>query len=376
LILFNNCMHYHIILTNSCDSKCSYCYGKSMCEFENNISNKFKFVYAPLTSKLSMKLLKRFISKDKKPVLIFYGGEPLLNIRKIKSIINKLPNVKFRMQTNAKLLNNLPIEYLKKIDKILVSIDGDKDITDTNRGEGTYDLVIKNLKNARKLEYKGEIVARMVITPPNSDIYQQLNHLLSLNLFDSIHWQIDAGFYTQDYNKIKFSRFVEEYNKSIEKLIELWLSKLKEGKVIMLYPFIQIMQDLLLNKKSLLRCGAGHKGYTISTDGNIYACPIAHDIEEFKAGDLNDSPNSLKKFNIKGECLSCNILDICGGRCLYWNYSNLWPKEGDIMICETIRNLINKLIKIKPQVNKLIDKRIISINDFNHEKYFGPEIIP
>ena len=114
-------MHYHIILTEKCNSECKYCYEKSMKEFDNKLKEKFKFDYSgPEKSEVDIQKLKRFLEKDKEPVLIFYGGEPLLEIEKIKEIIDNI-DCKFRMQTNGKLLDKLPIEYLNKIDKILVS---------------------------------------------------------------------------------------------------------------------------------------------------------------------------------------------------------------------------------------------------------------
>ena len=44
---------------------------------------------------------------------------------KIKQIMDNI-NVHFRMQTNAKLLEKLPKEYVNKITKILISLDGTK----------------------------------------------------------------------------------------------------------------------------------------------------------------------------------------------------------------------------------------------------------
>ena len=48
----------------------------------------------------------------------------------------------------------------------------------------------------------------------------------------------------------------------------------------------------------MLRCGAGHSGYTITTDSKIVACPIMNNIQDFKAGTLEDSPMDLKEFTI------------------------------------------------------------------------------
>lgn len=345
-----------------------------MKEFDNGLDKKFEFDFSePDISEVDVERLKEFLSKDDNATLIFYGGEPLLEIEKIKKIIDSI-NVPFRMQTNAKILNKLPINYLKKIDKLLVSIDGDKERTDLNRGENTFDLVLKNLKWARENGYSGEIVARMTISFP--DIYSQVRSILDTKLFDSIHWQIDAGFYKFDYDKEKFTKFVEEYNEEISKLIYLWIDEMKTGKVLKLYPFIAIIDSLLKNEKTLLRCGAGHSGYAISTTGRVVACPIMNAIKNFEAGKIDSDPKELKKFSINGDCESCSYLDICGGRCLYWNKAELWPKEGNDLICKTIKHLIDELKRVLPEIEKLVDEKIISKEDFEYEKYFGPEIIP
>jgi len=372
-------MHFHIILTELCNSKCKYCYEKSMNEFNNGLEKKFQFDFsAPSTSKIDLNKLKKFILKDKNPMIIFYGGEPLLEIEKIKKIINlfKNTNVKFRMQTNAKLLNELPINYLKKIGKILVSIDGNEKLTNHNRGKGTYELVLKNLKKAKQQGYRGEIVARMTISQEFPKISPQTKHLLKTRLFDSIHWQLDLGFYKNDFEIKKIKKFVKTYNKQISKLTKFWKNNLKKGKVLKLYPFLGIFENILEDKPTKLMCGAGHSGYTITTNGKITACPIMNNIKNFYCGTLNSNPNKLKKIHIISPCTSCNYFKFCGGRCLYSNYAKLWPKQGQELICNTIKHTIEEIKKITPEIKKLIKNKIISKNDFNYEKYFGPEIIP
>jgi hypothetical protein len=61
---------------------------------------------------------------------------------------------------------------------------------------------------------------------------------------------------------------------------------------------------------------------------------------------------------------------------LYWNKTNLWPKEGNELICKTIRHLISELRLRFDEIKKLIDRGEIKQSDFNYEKFFGPEIIP
>lgn len=372
-------MHYHILLTEKCNSQCKYCYDKSLkdTKLENEIGKKFKFDFsAPEASDVDVRKLARFLEKDKEAVLIFYGGEPLIEAGKIIEIMDNM-DLPFRMQTNGKLLQNLPIKYLKRMGRILISIDGDKKRTDDNKGKGTYDLVIKNLRWLRNEGYKGELVARMTISPEAeaSDLFEQVLHLLKLNIFDSVHWQIDAGFYKFDFDKEKFSEFVEKYNESMGKLIDYWIEEMKKGRILKLYPLLAIVESLLKNEKTKIRCGAGHSGYAITTNGKIVACPIMNSIVDFEAGTINDNPKNLLKFEVDA-CRKCEYVDLCGGRCLYWRSAKLWPKEGDDLICKTIKYYLDKLKSKMPEIKDLIKTNVIHKEDFDYEKYFGPEIVP
>lgn len=346
-----------------------------MKEFDNSLNKKFDFEFdVPSESEVDIEKLKKFVKSE--DVLIFYGGEPLVNMEKMFEIIDALPNQKYCMQTNGKLLNKVPKTYMSKFSKILVSIDGNKERTDYNRGEGTYDLVLKNIDLIRERGFKGEIVARMTLdNEVGSDIYEQVRHLIDLKKFDSVHWQLDAGFYKFDFNE-KFSEFVEKYNKSISKLIDYWVQEMYSGRVLKIYPFVGIFNDLYYGTKSRLRCGAGYAGYCITTNSKIVACPIMNNIKNFYCGDLDSDSNELKEIGVIEPCKKCEYLDLCGGRCLYSNYAKLWPSEGQKLICKTIIHLIENLRKKVLEIKRLIESKVINEEDFKYEKYFGPEIIP
>lgn len=366
-------MHYHIILTDECNSQCRYCYEKSFKEFDNGLDKKFKFCFSS-GKELDIKKLKDFILSDPSPVIIFYGGEPLLRIDLIKKIIDEI-DVPYRIQTNGKLLNELPLKYLKKIDKILISLDGTKERTDFNRGKGTFDLVMKNVENIIKQGYQGELIARMTIDQDFPDLCDQVIFLQKKG-FQSIHWQLDVGFYKFDFNKKKMEKFFKEYNYQVKNLINYWITRIEKGKVLKFYPFLGITENLLNKRPTKLRCGAGHSGYAITLDGKIVACPIMNYIEDFKAGTLDSSPRQLKQFDCADECSKCDVYNICGGRCLYWRKARLWPEQGDKMICDSVKFLINELKEQLPRIEKALKTRKVSIQDFEYEKYFGPEIIP
>lgn len=363
-------MHYHIILTELCNSQCRYCYEKSMKEFENGLEEKWEYDNPPVNSEVSTEVLKKFLKRD--DTLIFYGGEPLLQLEKIKEIMDNI-SCRFCIQTNGKLLRKIPEEYLLRLDKILVSIDGDRERTDFNKGAGTYDLVTNNIRYIKDLGFRGEIVARMTISG-FPDIYEQVKHLLSLNLFDSTHWQLDAGFYKNDHNQEKFKKFAKEYNKSLTKLADFWLEEIKRGRVHKLYPFLGIFESLYHGKKTRLRCGSGYANFTITTNGNLSACPIMNSVKNFYCGGLDSG--IIRNMHCVEPCTSCDIIDTCGGRCLYSNRAKLWPPEGEELICETIRHLIEEIKRILPPIKTEIKNKTIKESSFLYEKYFGPEIIP
>jgi uncharacterized protein len=147
-------MHYHIVLTDQCNRQCRYCYEKSVRDCSSHLDSTFTCNFsAPSRLQVDTRRLKKFLEKDQNPVLIFYGGEPLLEIEKLKEIMDTI-DIPFRMQTNGILLDNLPRKYVNRIQKVLVSLDGTKERIDYNRGEGTHDKVMKTISSTRKW-YKG-----------------------------------------------------------------------------------------------------------------------------------------------------------------------------------------------------------------------------
>lgn len=374
-------MYFHIITTVECNSQCRYCYKKSWEDLENSpssgktLNENFNFDFAtPPKIEYPIEDLKKFLSKEGSHTLTFYGGEPLTEIDKIKEIMDKIP-ARYMIQTNGLLLDKLDKKYVNQFKILLVSIDGIKEITDFNRGKGTYEKVMSNINIIRKNGFSGEIIARMVVDE-YSNVSSNVKHLFEIG-FDSVHWQLDAGFYSSDFSKRKFADYIKKYNLQVKELANWWLEEMAQGRVRKIYPFLGIFESLYYGKKEKLRCGSGYANYTISTNGNIAACPIMHDAQKFQVGNISsENPEKLKKIYVASPCTSCDIKDLCGGRCLYANKAKLWPEEGENLICDSVRNLIDSIKKILPQIKALIEKGTINLEQFNYEKYSGPEIIP
>jgi len=325
-------------------------------------------------------LLKRFCEKDPNVSLIFYGGEPTLRTELMKKIMNEVEAKYFVIQTNGLHLNELDAAHLNRLHTIFVSIDGDEELTDYYRGRGVYRRVIENVKLARKRGFRGEITARMTVME-ETDIYDQVMWLLNNPdfKFSSVHWQIDAGFWKNDFKKRPFAKWVEKnYNPGIRRLVKHWIRHMEEkGEVLRIYPFISVAQSLLRGEKSLLRCGSGWANYTIQTDGHIIPCPAMNGMKDYYLGHLRDAhPLGLKKVYVGEPCTRCPIFHECGGRCLYANITKRWDENQYSLVCRTVRNLIDSLKAILPRVRKLIREGRIRETDFDYVKYNGCEAIP
>lgn len=364
-------MYYHLILTDKCNLQCSYCRGRfddepASCEGNNQ----------PADFEVGITSLCSFLEQDPGAVVIFYGGEPLLRTDLVEKFTQELPVKRFLLHTNGTLLDQPDHDTLSSIEKILLSIDGGKKCTDANRGIGTYDRVIKNVEKIRNEGYDGEIVARMTVERGTS-VRDAVHHIDNLPLISSVHWQLNAMFY-EDYAPAFTAWTENEYNPAIRVLVREWVEIMKEGRVARWYPFLAPISEMLQDRcDDELRCGCGFENFTITTDGKIVNCPCMYGFEGATLGHIDaSSPDRLPKVRIAEPCNGCDIRRFCGGRCLYAHTASLWPEEGRMSVCATVRFLKETLESALPEIKQLISEGTIKEEDFCFERYWGCEIIP
>jgi uncharacterized protein len=374
-------MNFYVTLTTNCNLRCRYCYGKSCKDFGSDFHGLTIDYHVPSSMTYTIDTLQDFLKNDRDTVLIFYGGEPLLRLDKIQEIMDAIPSAKFVIQTNGLMLDRMEPDYLGNFESIFVSLDGNEELTDYYRGRGTYRKVANNLCEIQDAGFEGEIVARMTVEEATEIDTQVLALIANSELpISSVHWQLDALFWQNDYSKRRFVDWAGfSYNPRLRKLIRAWVDHMKEsGEVWRLYPLVGVMESLLQERSSRLRCGAGWCVFNIQTDGNITPCPVMAGMKDFYLGNVREtSPLALKdSVFVSKPCTSCETLPICGGRCLYANATNLWGDEGFKQVCGTVLNMIEALQRVKPEIESLIEKGTIQQEDFVYPKYNGCEIIP
>lgn len=80
---------------------------------------------------------------------------------------------------------------------------------------------------------------------------------------------------------------------------------------------------------------------------------------------------------VKDPCPSCEVYDICGGRCLFVNKQRLWGQEGFDKVCDTVKHMISALQTETSTVRQLMKSGVISVDSFIYPEFNnGCEIIP
>lgn len=353
-------MFYHLIMHTGCNLSCTYCDRDDF-----SLPDEELYDYSvPQTIQYDLSALKKHIREE--DYITFYGGKPLLALSKIEEIMDTVPCKGYMLQTNGLFLDRIERKYVNRFHTILISLDGDAEATEKNRGKGIHARIMKNISLLKEKGFHGELIARMTITK-NSSLYTQVLWLLQ-NGFKNIHWQLDAMFYEESVYD-----WYKKYNHDVARLLDFWVEELHKGRVHRLYPFLVLTDSLRKKEKARLRCGAGFTNYTITTHGKIAPCPIMGSMKKYYCGELG-SP--IKEVTLDVPCKDCDILDTCGGRCLYVNLTKHGGGSAYTSLCSTIRFLITSIEKKLPEIDILFKEGVLKEEDFKYVAYNGVEVIP
>jgi uncharacterized protein len=357
-------MEFFVYITYDCNLDCSFCYAKSF------LKKSKKSVLSDV--KIDKLVEYIFSNRSGQDMIVFFGGEPLLEYKIIDKIVKKTNgfNLQYAVYTNGLLLDRVPLEVLNCLDVIFVSIDGDKKAQELYKGAGTYDKVINNLELIRP-KTESLILGRITVDEA-TNIYDSVVGLL--NYTDAIHWQI--------VNKPSFENkelFIGKYKENIKKLFEYWLSKFRVGEILRIVPFQAIISSLIFNYKNnnkSFRCNVGSDLQTIDVDGNIYWCDECIGDGSEIVGNIfnNERVNLLYKSHkeIFEDCKKCEVSDICLGRCKKCLLK--CSDEQKRVYCELTIFLIKLILSHIDEIKDVVERNNYTFEDFFSGPYYTEEI--
>lgn len=170
------------------------------------------------------------------------------------------------------------------------------------------------------------------------------------------------------------------YEDGITRLVKDFGDSLREDRVLGIVPFTPVFKTLLTGEPTLqIRCGAGVTSFAVMTNGRIDVCPIAPELPYNNVGDIRTStPDKLLNIQpVEDPCTTCDVLGVCGGRCLFSNKTMFWGREWSNRVYDTTRHMIRELEKQVPLARQMIEGGVLDAGAFDYlEINNGCEIIP
>ncbi len=168
----------HLMLTSSCTMNCVYCYGQTEFELHNGRRRM-----RDSTIRAAIDFLVRESLDATQISITFFGGEPLLELAKIKGAVAYAlrvaetagKTVRFDLTTNGSLLSDDTISILSELNiNILLSWDGPADIQRRNRpfylgdNEKQHDRTLERIRAFIKAR-GGDVGVRATVLPQDAN---------------------------------------------------------------------------------------------------------------------------------------------------------------------------------------------------------------
>jgi uncharacterized protein len=363
----------YMILSEQCNLACKYCFLGN-----NDLEKRKQFNLENMSIEIADKAVDFFLKQLKKsglhferekPVIIFYGGEPMVNYSALVQVAEKmwslkktepcLKNLEMSMVTNGLLLNEERIKQLKSLGVgIGISIDGFTEAENAMRVDRAGNTVFKKI--LEKIQLCQNLGANITLSVTLSkETVKHKENVLNLvkkygikSLGFNIMMSSDTFVLPESYND-EAAQFI------IDEFIELRELGIMEDR--MLRKLDSFSKAQVYYSDCAATCGGQ---IVIAPNGQIGICHgFLHDKKYFvtsiedEAFDCKSNPafiewSQLSPVN-KNECLDCAALGICGGGC---PLNAMYLKKGntihsiDTRFCvhakETLEFLISDLYRI------------------------------
>jgi uncharacterized protein len=360
-----------LAITYDCNLACSYC-------FQSEINSKSSLIKPNVVKKM-FEAIARINEKStckNEPVIVLFGGEPLINKPKQKEIITEiLKECKNRNYNSGILTNGVElINYFDIISKYGISrveptLDGPQEIHDKRRiyqnGNGTFNIIKNGID--QYLEHGINITVRTNVDKDNIEYLPKL-----ANFYIEKGWTKKKEFYNhitpvRECNRkilnmlgyeTKILKSLLDEKTFFERIIELQ-KKHPEMKVLETssvwsgaWSLIYSLDKKQAYKPSFKICGGNPFEYCLDLNGDMYFCPTTCGIQELSMGkfypELKLDDNKIKKWNnvnifSSKKCNKCNWNLLCGGGCSALTYID----KDSQKICPDYKNILQKVFEYK-----------------------------
>lgn len=327
----------YMIISEMCNLACKYCFVGN-----NNKNIREKYFHGNNMSQIiadkaisfflrQLELSQIGCSEINKPVIIFYGGEPLINfpilvyiaetINNLRSSNIYLKDAELSLITNGTLLDKEKILKLKDLGvSIAISVDGFTEEDNSMRVDSKGNIIFNKLLSSIDLCKQLEVDVSLSVTLTENTIKNTKNILDLLDRYNisafgfNIMMSNEDFVLSDDYNE-KAAQFI------IDEFLELRKRGIYEDRII------RKLKSFSTSQIYFSDCAATAGGQiVISPDGQVGICHGCLADKSYFITNVFDNEFNACKNEIFLEwsqitpinqklCLDCPALGICGGGC-------------------------------------------------------------
>ena len=342
-------------VNTGCNLACSYCYKEDLAK--PSAGEKMAFE----TAKQSIELLVKESPDRDQYNIVFFGGEPLSNMRLIRSVVEfadefmaeRNAKADYTLTTNATLLNDELIAYFNKHRfGLTISIDGPEAYHDKNRitvgGKGTYKVVAEKSKKLLSQYTSRPIGARVTLTTGVTDVVMIWDHLKNELGFQEVGVSPVTSGPIAPHN-LDTEELFEVFN-GMKTLGEHYVTEAISGNNIGFSNMHQLMTDLWEGRSKTLPCGAGVGMLAVDHEGGLNLC---HRFTGSEMPLFGTVQTGIKKKELSGfikdradksekACNTCRIRNLCAGGCYHESYAHFSdPMKPTYHYCDLMRDWID-----------------------------------
>lgn len=347
-------------VAHDCNLKCEYCFAS-----KGNFGGKAELMPFEIGKKAVDFLIEKS-GKIRNLEMDFFGGEPLLNFKVVKQIVDYArsiqqkhnKNFRFTITTNGLLLTDDKIEYInREMSNCVLSIDGRREVNDRLRlradSGGSYDSIVPKFKKLVETRGDKDYYVRGTFTKYNLDFTHDVLHLADLG-FDQISIEpvVSDPELSYSIKREDLETVFEEYDTLAKAIIE----RRRQGRGFNFFHFMIDLDKGPCLIKRFKGCGCGNEYVAVTPGGEIYPCHQFVGQSNWKIGDLKDNSISKEmKFyfaqaNIlnKSSCKGCFAKYYCSGGCSAnnFNYEGSVFKSHEVS-CALIKKRLECALMLK-----------------------------
>lgn len=199
-----------IIVNNKCDKQCKYCY-------ENN-NGDCTISYEMIQNTIDLISKKNIWNKS----ILFFGGEPTISLPVIKMVVDKNPNIAYKIITNGYFLNLKKEDYsfMKNFGNVNISLEGtERAFNEIRNGKNLRDKIDEIIK----LKWKNIIINISIngfLYNNEEEFINNIKYILDNGL--QVHlYQLKSDFYFELEDYINFLKKIKKLDENIFNLIIL-----------------------------------------------------------------------------------------------------------------------------------------------------------